>query len=901
MRNVSLSALLACSAALYGQANFAEAQEQPLSEEADASEDLRLSTVQVEGFRSSLEEALETKRDADSILDGISSEGIGRFPDLNLGESLQRVTGVQIERGERRRAEIAVRGLPRKFSLVRVNNQAMASPDLNNAFSFGVFESSIFSGADVIKSPTAAMDDGGLSGIVNMKTARALDFTENNLSVGAGLSYEDLPEETYPGFNLKGNYLFSENFGATFALGFSSPDFKRNQNQITDYDPDDNDIQVADDFRYQSTSSSGDRISMAGGLEYRASPELTLGLNGVFAEYDQTSVRDTLRIRNCDDTAGDIVGDTAITSTHSDCRFEAGSRIREDFDSTWAITGDAEWVNDDWRATGIIHYTEGEHDGSLFEVRSRYNDAPASVSVNTGGGDPDDFAINITGLDVNAVDTWGSANDDSELRFFPEGANRENEDTELALQFDLERQLNFGLLDAVQVGVKYRDREQMSFDTSGSDDDIDETRVGDDVFRQSDVDDFSFLVPDAGQVLNAILPLDTTEEINAEGFVLDADVDDFFNTTQDIWATYAMAKFDSENLSNAWPVRARGNVGLRYVRTERTTESVSVIEDPSGDIIEDLSTSFDFEHVLPSANLILDLRDDLLFRVSYSETISRPNPNDFKSSREVELDFDTVGGVDVLEEVEVDNGNPELEPFESDAIDISLEWYNREGSAITVAYFYKEVSGAIQERFSCPTSIAGLENIITGTLSLGPGGNPEEDCFDDAGVQYTVVDTVNSDGSFDLNGFEIGLLQNFDFLPAPWNGFGVQANYTYIDAGETIDEDGELAPVEEISEDTVNLIGYYETDRWGARLAYNYRSEYFTGVGRGTNDGDRTVDARGQVDFSANLNVTDQLSLGFEAFNLTDEPVFEYDGVEERLRNYANEGRTFVVSARYDF
>jgi len=872
--------------------------------EQGADDDEVLDVIVVRGFRESLISALATKRNANSIVDSISSDGIGRFPDLNLGESLQRITGVQIERGERRRAEIAIRGLPRNFALTRINGQAMGSPDLSTAFPFGVFESSIFSGVDVIKTPTVEMDDGGLSGIINMRTLRPFDASEQELSFGVGTSYESLNEEFSPTARISASKHFSDTLAGSFAIGWSNQEFQRDLAAVTDYDPDGNDIQVADDFRYRSDTSDGDRISATAALEWRPIENWNFGLTGVFTDYEQSTVRDQVRIRNCDDTAVDVIGNSAVVSTHTGCRMEVETRERKDFDSTLSLTLDAAWDNGPWRAEGVLHYTKGEHDGNLIQMRRRINGIGETFTVTTGSGDPDAFNIDLGGFAAGDVQTWSFNTAGVQTRFFPEGANDENSDTEVALQFDLTREVDYGILSSIKVGAKYRDREQRRVDQDATNDDVDLSLLDDSIFRSSlvadsnffggDLNGFPVVVPDVFAVLNQVLPLNTTQPLNDEGFVLDQDFLATYNTQQDILAGYVMANFDSYEYS--WPVGITGNVGVRFVRTERTTDTFQDIDGT----ISAISVPFDFSNALPAANLVFELHENLLLRLSYAETIVRPNPNQFQAGTEVDVDED--GGI--LESVTVEFNNPELEPFESDSFDVSLEWYNRPGSALTLAYFRKDVAADIITRDFCPPSLADFDR--SGAFSQFVTGNLNgdiDDCLDDAGVEFSITDVINSSESFSLSGLEFGLLQTLDFLPAPFDGLGVQANYTYIDADESgeLDEDGTPAPLEEVSEHTVNVIGFYETERWGVRLAYNYRSEYFTTANRGPSGGNRSIDDRDQFDLSFNLNVTDNISIGFEALNINDATVYEFEDNRNRLRSYNYDGRTFVLTSVVSF
>jgi TonB-dependent receptor len=170
-------------------------------------------------------------------------------------------------------------------------------------------------------------------------------------------------------------------------------------------------------------------------------------------------------------------------------------------------------------------------------------------------------------------------------------------------------------------------------------------------------------------------------------------------------------------------------------------------------------------------------------------------------------------------------------------------------------------------------------------------------------VPVFIEDSINNADKFTIDGWEIGILQNFDFLDNWMSGFGVRANYTKIDTSEgpDFDSSGNRLPLENVSEDTYNLILYYEAEDWGVRLAYNNRSEYFiesTGTFTGE---DRFVGTRDRLDLSATWRVTDDIRLRGEIFNLTDETRIEYQGVKHRVRDLRYTGRIYSLGLRYRF
>ena len=149
-------------------------------------------------------------------MDGISADDIGNFPDLNLAESLQRVTGIQMDfagdEGLRRVGRIAVRGLPVNYANTTYNGQILAAPRPDLGFGYGNIESSIISAVNVIKTPTARMDEGGLSGTVDIRTKRALDRGENFLKLGVNQPTKRSMKSTHQGtpFQAGGNPIMKD-------------------------------------------------------------------------------------------------------------------------------------------------------------------------------------------------------------------------------------------------------------------------------------------------------------------------------------------------------------------------------------------------------------------------------------------------------------------------------------------------------------------------------------------------------------------------------------------------------------------------------------------------------------------------------------------------------------------
>jgi len=917
------------------------------TDDAQAANDEPLEEIIAVGVRGSLEAALLNKRNADSIMDGIAAEGIGKFPDLNLADSLSRVTGVQLDTsgpgGERREGQIAVRGLPNRFSRTLVNGQTLATPNFNGGFAFGIFESDVVSRVNVIKSPTAKHDEGGLSGIVDIRTLRPLAIRENFLVTSVELDYEGLSEDVVPNAAVSWGHKFRDDSVGVFAsIKWSDQSFRTDSARVNGYNDEDTDgddladLYTPNQVRYNARQNDGDRVSFAGGIEFQANDNLKFGLLGAYSAYQLVNEFDQLRIqaRNGGIDASNLVeggafGDTYTQAVFLDPEIDVESRVFDDEFATSSITADVVWSNDNWTATGILHRSEAGYDRFAVQSRRNIDDNEGhgfAVAVNTGAGDVEAFSISATGgndwLDP-AFYTYGSnpTGDDPEVQEwrqrFLSSRGTDRDEAETAVQFDLARHFDTSFVTAIEGGLKYRKFEQdqlrpswsvSGWDFSGVDDaGVMETSFSDGGagYFGGNLGGIQYLVPQWEMVYNQLLatPGNTCTEC-IRGLPYTNDNVRTFNTDLDITSAYVMLRFDGANLAGELPIR--GNVGVRYVETKRDvkayTESEHLID---GEL--QTSAKFDFTDTLPSINVIWDIREDLMLRAAYYETIVRPNANSFSAASSVDVDpNDWQDPLVDIDNVDIELGNPYLLPFSADAWDISLEWYNRQGSGVSVAYFQKDIVNGIEDRMLCPASLSEISQldvydfsgIVTGQLAEVGGL-----CLDEAGVEVIIEDEINNADGFTIDGWEIGILQNFDFLDNWMRGFGIRANLTKIDASEGPDFDasGNRLPLENVSETTYNIIGYYDAEDWGVRLAYRNRSEYFL-ESTGTFGGeDRFVGDSDRLDLSASWRPMESLSVRAEIFNLTDETRVEYQGIPSRVRDLRYTGRTYTVGLKYRF
>ncbi|PZU06921.1 MAG: hypothetical protein DI605_17830 [Sphingomonas sp.] len=395
-------------------------------------------------------------------------------------------------------------------------------------------------------------------------------------------------------------------------------------------------------------------------------------------------------------------------------------------------------------------------------------------------------------------------------------------------------------------------------------------------------------------------PLTSLNEVGLYNeYADDANVGRFnFSNTTDVLSIYGEANLDTRIFS----IPLRGSLGLRYEKTNQKLDVLNRFRPyslPIGCLCDfaERRLKNNYGYFLPSGILILEPARNLLFRFAAYKTYVRPHPRQFSPVTLTGVVNDTTG------EVAVTLGNPDLKPYTGTSLDLSMEWYNRPGGVFAVNLFQKRFKGLIQTirgAALCPTDGGGL-----GFGALRASGDQciaPETLVNGVPLIVNITGNANSDAPITVRGIEVNVKQNLDFLPGFLKNFGGGANYGYTDISGTF-ADGQTASLAGVSKHNFNIIGYYEVDRFGLRLTYNYRTQYDvpdTAV-LGFGGTQRRVAPRGQLDVSATFNVTEDISLNLSAFNVTNAVRKEYQGIEAQARRIDYDGRTFRLAVNAKF
>ncbi len=479
--------------------------------------------IVITGYRQSYANAIASKRNQIGITDGISSDGLGRFPDLNVGEALQRVPGVQINReAEGRNATINLRGLPGEYARLTLNGVAFAEPILNEAAPLGAFNSDIFSGIVVDKSPLANAQSGGLSGNVDLQIAPALGRKDGG-SIKLAYEYNQLGDKKSPAGTVSYNHHFSDDFAVFGVLAYKRENFRRDSllfNSYLNVTPTQAQANAATLGAYLPASAAcpsctgsttrggviynsalrqytrlnkGDLYSAAAGAEYRMSDEAKIGVTGFYTDRNLPKTRQYLNIVS--QGISSVLRPLSTPVLLDDSRY-----VLNDFDyanadvtsstrdfaqhqKAWGLNANGEWKNEGWRVNVIG--TASKASNRSQEIATDFETLPTAAgnringTFHSGAGKLSDFsitleprpAIGITGipngyfaglnLPQAHFDTPTQATATNRFNFQGSESNARND--LYAGQFDVERSLE-GILTGVQVGARY---EHNKFISSG--------------------------------------------------------------------------------------------------------------------------------------------------------------------------------------------------------------------------------------------------------------------------------------------------------------------------------------------------------------------------------------------------------------------------------------------------
>ncbi len=876
MSTRSTAMLSAALVAMLSTSTFAAEE----NREQQASADNEFEVIEVRGILGSLKAASLIKRTDGRIVDAIVAEDIGKLPDNNIAEALQRITGVSINSDFGVGDSVSIRGLPQ--NRVELNGRSTVG-DSRDGISLQDYPSSFLKTVEVVKSPTADMIEGALGGTVSLKTVRPLELDKLTAAMSIDAEYADKTENVAPIFSgsIGDNWDLGDagSFGAIAMISYQDREIRQDEHSSR-VKPQDIEINgepgntpsgnaiVRDEHSIEQYVENRERTALALSLQW--APESGNGM--VYLDLSGTK-------RSGEQSGNSILGVVGSLSTDANTTQDANGvnnytltnefaipKAYSDFRDTESFSNalGAEWnLTDSIKISGEIAIASSEsvRPDSEFTLR------PIEKSTYEASGGVDlvnhlyDGAFSQIGNQLpSIIHSDPSAFTDPQnlaLRTF-KTEDRLTDNEETAVRFDIEmfEPLNVSWLSKVKAGVRAtnRDFEYEQYKVEIKD-------IYKNAFNSSDgsqatiwTDDYNELFPESFTVMshdnsfdqlgqsgqndlltflsynglsNASNTFDQLQTLLAGTTLATtgslADNKEFQesayrNVVEDTAAIYVSAYLDFDYITAI--------VGGRYVTTD--LESSVYLNG------EKITGENDYSDFLPSINATYNYSEDTLFRFAAAKVMRRADFNQLSPAFDVNNDMTgaTQGSID-------------LEPYRATQYDLSVEHYFGEGNVLSFAVFYKDVESFLSNESSC----VAASDTVTGqnvtqwnqVCQLDTAGVSQSNMVYSDATEYpndadgfahveglrdqglTGIDTVkNVNGeNGTVNGFEVGYQQFFTSLPGAFSGLGINANYTYADS-----EQPNGNPLLDISKNTYNIQLFWEYEGVSTRLAYNYRDSF---------------------------------------------------------------------------
>lgn len=951
------------------------------------------------GIRGSLVRAMDQKRAATGVVDAISAEDIGKFPDPNLAESLQRITGVSIDRQRGEGSQVTVRGFGPEYNLVTINGRQMPTHNgINRSFNFADLASESVAGVQVYKTGQADVPSGGVGSTINITTPRPLTSDPTFSIAGRAVADRSTREGDSVTPEISGIYIgrfFDDKLGIAITASEQTrnngvnagvvngwytrpgddtlPDgtvdarVPNDENQVNRPTSPDENYSIPQSVAYNIAEFEQERTNALVVLQWAPTNNITATVDYIRAEYDlQRSYSDlsawfsnTAALSQSSAWTDEPISSPIVyTETNDNNDFAMGTGEDGSTNLTESLGFNLEWwIGDRFRLE--LDY----HDSSADRGANGPNGTSSLITMATFNKVGQSF---ITGYELpiftNNLNSGGEENrplyrDDMIITgsvFGNEIARMDLEQAKLGASFDVtdNSRIDFGV-QTTEVDNRSA-TSNVQLDNWGG---LTEPGfISDIVVRSTTENQFDQLSGHDHPELQTEFFTASLADLQARGeqwyadnnlqyadigdcgtgYCASTDWENDIRTTEESTAVYLQYSWNGDIFS--MPTNFR--LGVRYEETDVTSAALNTIYDGSAwvgagnelNITEALDEDGnpiqgftdvrgEYDVTLPNLDIDIEPWDDIILRLSLSETITRPNYEDIKGGL---IPNSTQYFPNTRPQASA--GNPNLVPIQSENLDLSFEWYYADASYLSIGYFRKNVDNFIGTGRESDT-LFDIPNIIGGALwnrALAESGlDPDNytavgryilDNFqDDPAVDGETIVSVPGDPPivFDLSrpvnqetaevdGVEINLQHALGD-----SGFGFIVNATIVDASVGYDPFNSLEGQFVLNglSDSANLIGYYAGDQLQVRLAYNWRDNFLAGVGQGqgTLTNPTNVEEYGQLDLNVTYYWNDNLTTYLAGINITEETQHLYSLTERQVLQAVQGGARWEFGLRYFF
>ncbi len=829
-------------------------------------------------------QAINLQRSSANLTNVVSADVLGRFPDQNVAESLNRLPGISVERDQGEGRFVVVRGIDPNLNSTAIDGVRLASPSTGErATLLDTIPSDALSRVEVTKAVLPSQPHDSIGGYINIKTPSAFDQDGMTARASGQLNYSDLTNEIGQKVSATWGNQFGDmqQWGFIVSASFGQTRFGSDNIEAEAWSEEDDGIYFNDDeIQPREYNLTRERLGVSANLEYRPDDDTLYFLRGSYNNYQDTEIRHrgTLLFGETGDNEAtededeevDITSFSDITASSyraSDVLIEREMKDREENMRLYAISTGFEKTVGDWDFDATLAFSTAEEDTPYdFEVKYVLgvdSFADETTQADELGENPD-FIITQTNTNIphfafvpgSGIDPYDPAS--YEFDEFDTGSQIVEEE-DISFEANARYNIQAGLLQYIQGGGAVRFKDKTGDATIAfSDDNPGEFDTLAGLTEADKRDPYDTQLPYITDDYRSLVLGRFDEfavDFEDEKALIESTFEDF-ESEEDVYAAYLMASIGNEKHNLI--------LGGRVEHTEFETSGIN-------NEFEPISGESDYTNWLPGLHYRYDISEDLIFRASWTNTIARPS---FEQSAPIqEIDGD-----------EVTQGNPALDPYESMNFDASLDYYLPSLGVFSVAVFYKEIENFI------------FEQEISDTEILLPGDT------DPTTVDLT---TFNNGDDGEILGLELAYQQQFNMLPSPWDGLGIWANYTITDSEATVqvgdvDADPRTTPFIKQSDGVGTLALTYEKYGFFFRISGSYKSEYLDELGEEAEE-DRYIDDFLQWDISTSYQINNQTSIFANFMNINNEPFVATWGDSDRLSQFEEYGWSANLGLKWSY
>ena len=857
------------------------------------------STIVVTGFRAALQNAVNVKKNAQTVVESVSAEDIGKLPDASIGESIARLPGLTSQRLFGRANSIAIRGASADLSSTTLNGRPQTSTGEQRNVEFDQYPAEVVSRVDVFKTPQANLIHQGLVGTVDIRTIRPLDYGKRLIAVGARGVYADLgkvnADSKDKGYRLTGTYVdqfAGDRIGVALSVAYSDEPYQSKEFEAWGYADTPTGEKVVGGIKPFGVSTQLKRLGIQGSVQMRATDTLMLTFDGFYGDFSDKQIKRGVEFPLYWSAAQLVPGSTTKqgnfidSGTFTNVEAVVNNHGYERKSTIFSGGFNAKYTGDDgWSVMFDFGYSRT--DRSELSLETNAGTAPGA---GTGATDTLDFTSGRTGtrftsslLDYSNPSLmvltdplgWGGGAPLGHQEGYYN--DRIIDDEVKSYQVEFGKEIEGGFLSKISAGLGYTDRTK--------------SKTPDEYFLNLAGGARSLVLPDQYRLaatdlsfigVGPILSYDPFKLLNDGVYVktLNPSKDvpaKAYSVTERVMSLYLMADIRS----TVGSADLTGNFGVLAQNTEQKSRGFVNLAAAS---LVPTTRGATYWDVLPSANLSLRFPSDFVIRLAAAREIQRPRFEDMKVS--LDYGFNTASGI-----ITGTGGTPTLRPYRAWAADFNIEKYFGTKGYIGLQTFYKKLDSYVY-RDTAAFDYTGLP------VLLPPGAT---------NLQGTITRPVNGKGG-KLYGFEIAGTVPFDVVTPALDGFGLTGGLGYTKTSIRPGPDADAEDLPDYSRWVANGTLFFEKWGFSARGSVRYRSSFvgqFVGFG-GERElrralSETIVDAQIGYDFQKG-SALEGVSLFLQGQNLTDEPFVSVDtDSKAQVRNYQSYGRRFMAGFNYRF